>query len=314
MAQHKLLIDRAKADGIQVTDIGHLTNQPAAILKKNGTAELVLDGVPSSWITGRSKLYCDNKQLTKLVYEDLGLPYGQSISFKEVDEPGLKDFMVDGKNYVCKPLDSAQGTGVVMNIQSMEMVREYYEKHQHLASTFMLEEQLEGEDLRIHVIGGKIVAACIREPAYVIGNGIDTVQKLIENRRVVMKTQNPNNVLEVDEPTLRLLKEQSIELQDIPAANQKVRLKYISNMAKGGIAIDVSDDIHPIFGEWVTQLSNYLGTGYFGLDLMSTDYQDKAIESTNVLEINAYADWMHHTFSERKTHDIPGIILKELFG
>ena len=312
--QHRQLIERAKSLGIKVKDISNIMDTTFSVLEHHGVSELVREGVPTSWINVRSQFYCDNKQLTKLAYEILQIPHPKSVTFQQANEAALSRFFQKGQVYVCKPLDGTNGVGVITDIKSLDEVKSYYESHKALATTFILEEQIGGDDLRIHVLGGKIVAACIREPAFVVGNGTDSLEILIEKRREEMHTQNPSNFLEIDKATLDLLNQQNINLSDIPTANRKIQLKIISNMAQGGVATDVTDKIHPLYHEWVSALVKYLKTDYFGLDLMTKNYIENPIENTKVLEINARADWLHHTFSEHRTHDIAGMILKELFG
>lgn len=311
--QHQLLLNTAQSLGINITDVSQLMQRDAAVLDHNNVSELIIDGVPTSWINARGQFYCDNKQLTKLAYEKLNIPYPKSITFHTPDEERIATFFKNNTTYVCKPLDATNGIGVVMGITSLKMVKRYFEEYKHLKTLFLLEEQIKGKDLRIHVIKGKIVAACIREPAYVVGNGSDTVLDLIEKRRKVMKTQNPNNFLVIDKNTENLIKRQNLTLESVPYEKQKIQLKYISNMAQGGIAIDVTPDIHSNFQQWVTALTNYLGMGYFGLDLITTDHTALPATHTKVLEINARADWLHHTFSEVRTHDMARLILKNLF-
>jgi cyanophycin synthetase len=130
----------------------------------------------------------------------------------------------------------------------------------------------------------------------------------------MMKTQNENNKLEVDEATKTLLQQQNITLQDIPKNNQKIQLKYVSNIAQGGVPIDITDDIHPEYQRWATDLAEDLGTGYMGLDFITKNYKETPYGNSWILEINARADWLHHTFSEVKTHDMTGIILGKLFA
>lgn len=314
MDQHSQLIKRAKMVGVSVTDVSQIMQEPAAILEYAGVSELVKEGVPTSWINARSQFYCDNKQLTKFVYEALRIPYPKSVPFQTAEEPALSAFFQRGRTYVCKPIDATNGIGVATGIRNWQMVKTYYDLHQHLGSLFMLEEQLEGQDLRIHVLGGKIVAACIREPAFVMGNGKDDLKTLIEKRRATMRTQNPKNVLEIDQLTQSLLIKQGIGLSDVPEDRQKVQLKYVSNMAQGGVATDLTEEIHPFYRQWVSDLTTYLKTGYFGLDVMTTDYAKHPLGHAWALEINARADWLHHTFSEGRTHDMAGMILEELFG
>ncbi len=314
MYQHLQLLDRAKDFAITVKDVSQLMQKNAAVLEKNGRSELVIDGVPTSWINVRSQFYCDNKQLTKLAYKALNIPHPKSIVFEAALEAAVRSFLRKGQAYVCKPLDGTNGVGVRLDIRDFEAIRRYCEEFANLETTYLLEEQIKGEDLRIHAIGGEIVAACIREPAYVLGNGKATLEQLIKERRAVMRTQNPNNFLEIDSSTEALLAKQKIGLSDKPAIDQKVQLKAIANMAQGAFAIDVTDKIHPVYKQWVADLSTYLNTGYFGLDCMTTDYTKHPAEHGYVLEVNARGDWLHHTFSERKTHDMPSIILRALFG
>ncbi len=314
MLQHSQLIERAKALRITVDDVSNLMQCNAAILKYNGIVELIVDGLPTSWINAQGQFLCDNKQLTKRAYEELQIPSPKSIIFETPDTPELKNFFKEGQQYVCKPLDSTHGIGVEMNICTLEAIDRYYQKFSYLNTFFLLEEQMTGKDLRIYVIDGKIVAACIREPAFVIGNGQDTLEALIEAHRGVMKRQDSKTYLEIDATTEALLAKQQLSLSDVPENERKVQLKYVANIAQGGIAIDVSDAIHPAYQGWVTALSNYLGAGYMGLDFITTDYQKPPISHSFILEVNARADWLHHTFSEHKTHDIAGIILEKVFG
>lgn len=313
MLQHNKLLNAAKEYGIAVKDVSDIMQRDAAILSYNSQSELVIDGVPMSWLKVSSQFYCDNKQLTKLAYEALNIQYPKSVIFTKPDDASLKTFFQEGKIYICKPLDSTNGIGVELDIKSLEEVKQYYEKYKYLNTRFLLETYISGKDLRIQVIGGEIVAACIREPAFVIGNGFDTLRQLMKQRQEVMTRQNPNNILEVDAATKALLKEQNIALDDIPMKNQNIQLKYVSNIAQGGIPIDVSDEIHPLYHQWALNLSDYLGTGYMGLDFITPNHMENPNNHSAILEINARADWVHHTFSERKTHDIAAIILKKLF-
>lgn len=313
MRQHQRLINRAKSQGMTITDVSEMMQRDAAIITNDNQSELVIDGVPMSWLNVSSQFYCDNKQLTKLAYEAVDIPYPKSIIFDSPDEKAVIDFFENGQNYICKPLDSTNGIGVELDIDSLEKISWYYENYKQLNTRFLLEEYAAGKDLRIQVIDGKIVAACIREPAFVTGNGENTIRELMDIRQAVMTSQNPNNRLEVDEATDELLKKQALKLDDIPKKNRHVRLKYVSNIAQGGLPIDVTDEIHEVFHRWAADLSAYLGTGYMGLDFMTTSHIENPHTHTKILEINARADWVHHTFSEVRTHDIAGIILDELF-
>ncbi len=307
------MIDRAREAGAEVTDISHLIQKDAALLEYNDVSELILEGVPSSWINERSKFYCDNKQLAKKAFQKLGIPFLKSIAFTDPNAPEVLDFVENGQKYVVKPIDNCNGLGVETNIVGIDMVKDYFHRNHALDSLFLLEEQAEGQDLRLHVIDGKVVAACIREPAFVVGDGERTLEALIDERRAIMRTQNPRNKLEIDGPTQQLLTEQKLQLSDVPKKDRKVVLKYVSNMGQGGRAIDVTDAIHPVFHDWAASLCKYLEVDYMGIDFMTTDFVNEPEQHTIILEVNAYAEWLHHTFSEGRTHDVAGMILGALF-
>jgi cyanophycin synthetase len=311
--QQRLILKGALAMNIKTADASHYLGKHASILEKDGISELIVKGVPTSWINARGQLFCDNKQLTKRAFMDLGIPFPRSMAFDLPNKTLMEEFFEKGKSYVCKPLNEAQGAAVVLGVNNFDMLRNYYAEHALEGRRFMIEEQLPGEDLRIQVIGGKIAAACIRKPAYVVGDGRSSLQQLVEQRRRIMARQNPDNWLEIDKQSRKLIKEQGLSLSSKPLPGQKVKLKYISNMATGGIAFDVTEEIHPDFQQWVSAISEYLNMPYFGFDMLTTDYKAPPEKATKALELNAFADWLHHTFSEHRTHDIARMILETLF-
>ncbi|MCB9285386.1 MAG: ATP-grasp domain-containing protein [Lewinellaceae bacterium] len=313
MRQHQLLLARARALGIGIKEVSDLLGRPSSILTFRNRSELFLNGVPASRTNMKALLFCDNKALTKTAFADLGIPFPRSRTFTSADDPALNGFLQEGRNYVCKPIDNTNGLGVVMHIRSMEMVKRYFETHRHIGPRFLLEEQLEGQDLRLQIIGGQMAAACIREPAFVLGNGRDTLAELVRARQAIMHGQNPENKLEIDEPSRELLASQGLSLESIPGAGQKVQLKYVCNMAQGGVATDVTDAVHPIYAEWARALVDYLETDYMGIDFIVPDFREVPGEGAGILEINARAEWLHHTFSEGRTHDIPGLLLQDAF-
>ncbi|KAA3624608.1 MAG: hypothetical protein DWQ02_22830 [Bacteroidetes bacterium] len=312
--QHKLILKAAEARGILVKDVSAEMNCDAAVLSMGSKSELLVRGTPTSLISVRSQHYCDNKALTKKAFEYLEIPAPRSIVFQNPEGDAVKNFLRPGRKYVCKPPDGTNGVGVEMNISTVEDVVKYWGNHHNDSNdVFLLEDQIEGEDLRVQVVGGKIVAVCTREPAHVLGDGQSSIQDLISEYQVVVRTQNPANNLVVDQTTKRLLREQNLQLEDVLEAGQKAMLKELANMAQGAVAIDKTDAFHPDFQEWVDKLVAYLGTSYFAIDIIAPDLTAAPTENAYALEINARPEWMHHTFSRGRTHDMAGLVLGSVF-
>lgn len=311
--QHQLILSTARQMGIEVKDLSTQMGCDAARLTKGNKKELIVKGTPTSLISLRSLLYCDNKQLTKEVYQGVNVPFPKSISFRSIDDPNISSFLEEGKTYVAKPTDAANGVGVVLNIKNQEDLTKYWEKCGTLTETFMLEEQIEGTDLRVQVIDGEIIAAGTRIPASVKGDGERTLSQLIEELQVRTSANNPANNFVVDDATQELMQQQNITFSDIPQPDQTIQLKRVANMAQGAICVDLTDELDPIFQKWIDRLCDYLGVDFFAIDIIAGDHQHYTPGSAWVLEINAQPEWLHHTFSERKKHDMATILLEYLF-
>lgn len=315
--QEKQIRETAYNLGVKVKNLSEYGVDDTIILEYRNQQEWFLKGVPVSQMTHTARLICMNKQLTKQVFGKLGIPCPKSLLFSDPshDAAAINDFWKPDTLYVCKPLDGMEGNGVVMNIREKEELKRIWEIQSKQYTKFLLEEQISGRDIRMHVIGGESVAVCVREPAFVRGNGYLSVEELIEERRKVIQAQNPMNHLTLDDASWELLKKQDLTLKSIPKNDQKVQLKYIANMSHGGVATDITDVIHPEYLRWAKPLAEHLNLSTFAIDIISPDYTKSPNEvNAVVLEVNGEADWLHHTFSERRTHDIPQMMINNLFG
>lgn len=85
-------------------------------------------------------------------------------------------------------------------------------------------------------------------------------------------------------------------------------------MSQGAVAIDVTGNIDPVFASWVEKFAGETGMSLFALDVIAQDYRQYSPGAAFALEVNPQPEWMHHTFSEIRTHDIAAMILADLFG
>jgi cyanophycin synthetase len=312
--QQELVLKAARDRGVNITDVSKQMLCKAAILELDGQVELLVRGIISSSMSMKTKYFCDFKQLTKNVFDRLEIPSPKSLLFFSLEEEGLDNFIQIGKKYVCKPQVAANGIGVEIDIRSFQQVKDYWERNKDIDNAFLLEEQIDGEDLRIQVIDGHIAASCIRVPAYVVGDGINTLAQLIEIRRKIIHEQCPSDSLKIDRTSFALIKEQGFDLEGIPEADKHIQLKIVSNIGQGGIAIDVSDKIHLKYKEWVHRIVEFCDASYFALDVICQDHTKDPKNNAFAIELNSLAEWTHHTFSERRTHDLGKIVIDTTFG
>ena len=173
-----------------------------------------------------------------------------------------------------KPFDGEQGRGVSVNLRSLEEVETAIEHASQAGSGVLLEAFCEGQDLRIVVIGHQVVAAALRRPATIVGDGHTTVASLIDkqSRRRAAATGGESRI-PVDDETRRCLAAQGLGLQDVLPPGVTVAVRRTANLHTGGTIHDVTDRLHPTLRAVAEQASRVLDIPVTGLDLLVPDVE-----------------------------------------
>lgn len=312
----ELLVKTARSLGIEVTDKSPQWHIDAIEFALGDHTELVLEGRHYSYLSSQSLALVDSKDVCKALLEECGLRVPADVVF-QLEGGAVREtaetFIQEGQSYVCKPLWGTDGRGVAMHLLDAVDVEMHVDNWAEEYEEWILEEQIEGKDLRIQVIGGRIAAACIRVPAEVTGDGEKDLEGLIAAHNEKIAAQNPMNHLEIDTQTRRLMREQEVYLSTVIEAGQTIQLKYVSNMGKGGIARDITDSLHPAYQAIIDQVAEKFKLRTFAFDGIALDPTQHPDKNLVALELNAKAQWLHHTFSEVKTHDIAEMVLRDLF-
>lgn len=313
------LIAAAEQMGIATRDLSSIySGQDAVELSWQGQRHIVFDGRSFPYLYLNSLLRVDNKTACKTALQEIQVLVPGALVFFASDpqkEAQIEAFMRQGGQYVAKPEGGTDGDGVGMHMNKLEDVLVHIaQKWRFDYDEWLLEEQVPGGDVRLMAIGGKLVAACMRVPAAVTGDGQRSVQDLVDAHNEKIYQQNPANKLSIDSESRKLMKEQEIKLSTVLEEGREVRLKYISNMGMGGTAIDITEEIHPGYIDLMERTGKHFDLRTFAMDGLSTDYTKPPETHFYALEINGRAQWMHHTFSEVRQHDIATMLLKDLFG
>src|SRR5699024_6045996 len=90
---------------------------------------------------------------------------------------------------VVKPTDGSSGRGVITNIENQDALKEAVQfvrttlGHENI----LVQEHVQGKEVRIYVLNKRVIAATNRMPANVIGDGRSTILKLIEKKNEARK-------------------------------------------------------------------------------------------------------------------------------
>ncbi|HYO21407.1 MAG TPA: cyanophycin synthetase [Flavisolibacter sp.] len=239
-----------------------------------------------------------DKDKTKKILQDANLPvpYGDVISNIE----NLKESIeLVGYPVVIKPLDGNHGKGATIDIRDWEHATLAFERAKKYSRNVIIEKFIQGSDYRVLVVNNKFVAAALRTPASVTGDGVHTIQELIDKENLdPRRGSGHNNVLteiKVDDVTLELLQKNGYTLETVLLKGQELYLKPTANLSTGGTATDVTDDVHPQNIACFERIARNIGLDICGIDVMAPTLSTPLKENGGaVLEVNAAPGFRMH--------------------
>lgn len=233
---------------------------------------------------------CQDKRLTRKVLHDAGLQVpAQQLAGNADDNLA---FLEEHGAVVVKPVDGEQGQGVAVNLTEYDEISQAVEHARRFDSRVLLESFHAGFDLRILVIGFEVVAAAIRHPAEVIGDGKHTIKALIEaqSRRRQAATGGESRI-PMDEETERTLRASGLGFEDVLPAGQRLAVRRTANLHTGGTLEDVTEQLHPVLADAAVRAARALEIPVVGLDLMVRDAQQPDYV---IIEANERAGLANH--------------------
>ncbi|MDY6782403.1 MAG: cyanophycin synthetase [Cyanobacteriota bacterium] len=266
------------------------------------------------------ELACD-KEGTKTILDDAGIPVPQGTVIRYFDE--LKETIdsVGGYPVVIKPLDGNHGRGITININSFKAAEDAYDLASAASKTqsVIVERYYEGNDHRVLVVNGKVVAVAERVPAHVVGDGKSTISQLIERTNSdPQRGDGHANILTkitLDKTAIDVLSRQGFDLDTKLRNGERAYLRATANLSTGGIAIDRTDEIHPE-NIWLAERAiKIIGLDIAGLDVVTPDIRKPLSEVNGVIvEVNAAPGFrMHVCPSQGLPRNVGAAVLDMLF-
>lgn len=243
------------------------------------------------------ELACD-KEDTKYLLEqaECAVPKGEIVK----TERGLKD-AIDYIGYpiVTKPINGNHGRGITININNWEDAVTGLEAAKKISRSVIVEKYITGDDYRLLVIDNKLVAAALRTPAHVVGDGKSTIQELVDvinsDPRRGYGHEKVLTMIKIDAMSEGLLKAAGYSLETVLPEGESFNLKDTANLSTGGTATDVTDIVHPDNIFMAERVSRVIGLDICGIDVMTTDIS-QPLEKTGgaILEVNAGPGFRMH--------------------
>lgn len=260
---------------------------------------------------------CD-KEETKLLLEaaEIPVPRGTVIRTEAGLDEAIEKF---GYPLVIKPIDGNHGKGNTTNIINREQALTAFEAAKVYGRNVIIERFITGFDFRCLVINNKFICAALRTPASVVGDGKHNIQWLIEETnkdpRRGFGHEKVLTQITIDQFTQKMLDDENITLETIPAKGERVMLKPTANLSTGGTSTDVTDEVHPANVFMFERIAKIIGLDICGIDVMAMDLRTPVAENGGaILEVNAAPGFrMHIDPSEGLPRNVAEPVVDMLF-
>ncbi len=283
----RILVDEARRRGISV----EVLDTEAGIFKLRYAGHEMLCRESLTELTGGVAMtWCQDKVLTlrRLASISLNVPQQRVAGDRDADIAFMRRF----GSVVVKPAMSEQGRGISMDVKTEDHLDHAIQRAAQEGGHVVIEELCAGQDLRIVVIGYKVVAAAIRRPAQVVGDGESSIVRLIERQsaRRAAATGGESRI-PVDAETERCLAAQGFDYESVPDNGCVIPVRKTANLHTGGTIHDVTDQLHSTLRNAAETAARALHIPVTGLDFL---VQSPESEEYVIIEANERPGLANH--------------------
>jgi GNAT-family acetyltransferase (TIGR03103 family) len=263
----RIIADEAMRRGIRVEVIDAETGE---MRLSHGGRTVVTRESLSEYTSAVAMSRCDDKRLTRRIVAEAGIvvPRGRLATFDAEDHA----FLGEVGDVVVKPTRGEQGKGITVGVDGPEALDAALARAREQHPEVLIEQRASGDDLRLVVIDGKVVAAALRKPAEVVGTGKHTIRELIEtqSRRRAAATGGESRI-PIDQVTESTVAEAGWSFDDLLPEGERLRVRRTANLHQGGTIHDVTAEVHPELCRVAVAAAEAIGIPVTGIDLLVPD-------------------------------------------
>jgi GNAT-family acetyltransferase (TIGR03103 family) len=210
---------------------------------------------------------CDDKSAARRIVERAGVRVPAQAVAGDPDVE--RRFLAEHGRVVVKPARGEQGRGVAVGITTIDELHGAVDRARRVSDVVLLEQMVEGDDLRLLMIDYQLVAAAIRRRAEVVGDGRRSLRQLIErqSRRRAAATGGESTI-PIDAETRRTVGLAGFDLDDVIDEGRVVTVRGTANLHTGGTMHDVTDQVHPELVQAAVAVARAIDIPVVGVDFM----------------------------------------------
>ncbi len=266
----RIIADEALRRGIWVEVLDAETGEMR--LTHGGRSVITRESL-SEFTSAVAMCRCDDKRLTRRLVSDAGItvPRARLATFGEDDYAFVKEV----GEVVVKPTRGEQGKGITVGVtveHGPDDLNAALARAREQHPEVLIEQRVTGDDLRLVVIDGRVVAAALRLPPEIIGTGEHTVRDLIvaESRRRSAATGGESRI-PLDDLTESTVAEAGWHFDDVLPQGMRLRVRHTANLHQGGTIHDVTAQVNQDLCRVAVTAAEAIGIPVTGIDLLVPD-------------------------------------------
>lgn len=286
----QILIDAARERDIKIDILDYKSN--FIRLQKDNRKEYIMQATKTSLDSYIVPLIMENKMITKMLLEEEGISVPMGYEVNNIEE-GM-DLIQNNinKDIVVKPNSTNFGKGIsILMSSSKNQYMKALEYALQYDTTVLIEEFVKGKEYRFLVIGDEVVGILHRVPANVLGDGVLTIQQLVEKKNQDplrgLGYVTPLEKIQLKEIEVDFLKKQGLTINSIPKKGERIYLRENSNISTGGDSIDFTEEVIEEYKDLAVKITKIIGAKICGLDIMIQDIKEKPTKDNySIIELN----------------------------
>ena len=254
---------------------------------------------PKGWISPSIE-WMDDKSILKRKLLQAGISTARGgIAFTE--RGALSLFTALSAPVIIKPRLGTRGRHTTLSLTTREDVLRAFRIGKEIAAGLVIEEELKGDLYRVTLVGGEPVAVARRDFPHVIGDGLSTIQTLIDVTNKDKRRDGFSFYPILDNERMDYqLSLQKLTKDSIPEKGRVVILNDKVSRLHGTTIADVTDAVHPDCMDLFRKIGAFLGDAIVGVDFIIEDITKSHVGQSRygVVECNAmpYIDLHHYPF------------------
>lgn len=253
----------------------------------SGHEVVTLKGLSATRHPATTTRICRFKHFAKKMFDLAGVTNPSGTEFLPTEKAiGVEYFKKLPKPVVVKPTNAASSEGVTVGVVSEKQFAAAWDgalRAGNELTRVLVEQFVDGLEVRAFVVNKRVVAAVVRLPPFVVGDGKSNISQLIE---LDQKARDVNRKIRskfaVDWPAIE---NAGYTSTSTPSEGDIVIVGYFKSTALGGLFFDVTDRLHERIEDMAVRATSAIPhLEIAGIDLLVDNVDDP--RTVNVIEAN----------------------------